>query len=159
MAKKTRLNIKLKTEIVRRIVQDIPRVDYKAEAQTYIQNRAKSELPDGLEKHLEYIGTEHLWHPFNCYVRNPLFKPTREDQIIVEQLLAKNKEQNNRIAAIEAGLDGLFITFRYMEDIKEQAPEYGKYIPEPEARIANLPAVQLTEQLHALGWPKSDEGK
>lgn len=160
MAKKTRLTVSDKRNILDAIVRDIPRVDYDTIVQDYLNRRAKEQLPLGLQggDYDAYLGRAYL-KEFGRYVPNCCFTPTAEDRdfVAIQQQLSFG--QDERILEVRLGVKGLIESFNYVEDFVAAAPEFARYVPKIAEPIVNLPAVQLTEKLHALGWPKSDEGK
>lgn len=160
MAKKTRLTVSDKRDIVRAIGEDIPRTDYGTIIQDYLNRRAKEQLPIGLQggDYDDYLGQSYV-REFSRYVLNCCFKPTAEDHDFVTAQRNLDFEQDERIREVKSAVRGLLEGFNYVEDFVAAAPEFARYTPKRDELIVNLPAVQLTEKLHALGWPKSDEGK
>lgn len=160
MAKKTRLLKGTISLIVEGIVQDIPKIDYDTVIQDYLNKRALDELPEALrgESVQKYLKLEYLYG-VGLYVRNNQFEPTLADSAFIrEQKLLKN-QQESKLETIKSSLKAELVNCNNVETFKERFPEFVKYLPKVNEPIVNLPAVQLTEQLHALGWPKSDEGK
>lgn len=159
MAKK-RLTNTMRNVIIDGIVNDIPTIDYDSLITDYVNKQAFEQLPAALKAREfdEYLSEEYI-RDFGLYVRNKKYVPTEEDKNFVRTQKSLWSAQKDNINTARRSLRALLDSFKYIEDIAEQAPEFVKYIPTEQKPITNLPAVQLTQQLTALGWPKGDAGK
>ena len=157
---KNRLTKEIRGLMSDAILADVPKVDYESLIQDYINKQAFAQLPAVLKaRELDgYLGEKYIGD-FGVYVRNTKYIPTEEDKNFVRTQKSLWSTQNDSIRSLRRNLTALLYSFRYVEDIEEQAPEFVKYIPTEQKPITNLPAVQLTQQLTALGWPKGDERK
>jgi len=157
---KKRLTQGLRCIIKNSILSDVPTTDYDSLISDYVNKQAFSQLPAALKAREleEYLGEKYI-RDFGVYVRNAKYTPTEEDKNFVRTQKALNTTQHEKLRELRISLEVLLESFKYVEDIAEQAPEFVKYIPTEQKPITNLPAVQLTQQLTALGWPKGDEGK
>lgn len=160
MAKKTRLTAGLRSNIKTAIMADIPIVNYQSIIQDYLNREARAQLPIELQdsRFTYYIGDTYV-KEFGKYVPNPCYKPTDADHDFVRLNTNLDCEQHERLRNVRLSITALLETFNYVEDFIAASPEFAKYAPLRATPIANLPAAQLTEQLHSIGWPKSDEGK
>lgn len=159
---KTRLTQAFRNLIKHNIEADIPKIDYDEIIASYIQKKASESLPiflsDLVENHpnlKDYLAEEYLSRPFNCYVRNNGFVASFEDKEFANEQRRLQKEQSDKVATISRQLDFWLSSAKTVEELIEQAPQFAKYIPVESKPVANLPAVQLAEELTKLGWPKS----
>ncbi len=160
MAKKTKLTQALRDVIRERVTNDIPKVDYDSQIQDFLNKAAWQQLPFDLQKEefRDYIGQARVRF-CGVYITNPKYEPTEAQIKHVRSLQQLDSDQRDNLNRVSRNVRAFLSSFNYVEDLVEQAPDFAEYAPKADAPITNLPAVQLTEQLHALGWPKSDAGK
>lgn len=160
MAKKTKLTQGLRSLLAARILEDTPKVDYEKQIQDYVNQAARKQLPLHLQAEEDQVYLERVYFSkFGLYVLNSQYKPTEEEIAHVGGLEDLWGAQTELRQTARRYTLAFLNSLAYVEDIKEQAPEFVKYLPVEEKPPVNLPAVQLKDRLVALGWPKSDAGK
>lgn len=160
MAKKTKLNQRLRVQLAQSIIEDTPKIDYETQIQDYVNQAAKAQLPLHLQAKEDeiYLKREYV-DKLRVFVSNACYKPTVEEIAYVAGLRSPWEAQTEARQSARRNVLAFLNNLTYVEDIKEQAPEFVKYLPVEEKPLVNPPAVQLKELLAALGWPKSDAGK
>lgn len=161
---KTKLTQAFRNLVKHNIEADIPQVDYDEIIASYIRKEALKALPTFLRDLVEnypnfkeYLAEQYLPRPFNCYVRNNSFAANSEEKEFANEQRRLQQEQSDKLNAVSRQLDLWLNSAKTVEELIAQAPQFAKYIPVEPSPVANLPAVQLTEELTKLGWPKSGE--
>jgi hypothetical protein len=159
MAKKTKLTQGLRVRLAQSIIEDTPKIDYETQIQDYVNQAARAQLPLHLQAKEDEIYLKRGYvDKLEVFVSNTGYQPTVEEIAYVAGLRSLRDAQVEARQSARRNVLAFLDSLTYVEDIEVQAPEFVKYLPVKEAPLANLPAVQLKEQLAALGWPKSDEG-
>lgn len=164
---KTRLNQRIRCAIVNAILNDIPRVNYEEIKTNYIRKKAEEALPEVIrnlpDAYKDYLKSDYIGHPFSCYVRNIKFEPSVDDKQFGFVQVELGQAQSEKINVIGSQIRAALGNMTYVEDFVQQYPDLAKYAiyMQKDKPVTNLPAVQLTEQLVALGLPienaKQDE--
>lgn len=170
------LNESDRQTFVRAVLDDLPSVEYSAQATTYVHGIMREQMPKKLQavydgKELRgflnfdnwrdgfriHVGT-HLARILVCYPT----KLTDADLAHLADLNTKAAQQQETYNDLRYKLTAVIKGCRTLKQAKERLPEFEKYLPkERDVRggsCADLPMVaNVVAELTKAGWPK-DKG-
>lgn len=165
-----RLTKEMRRVFVRRVIDDVPQIDYlelaRDRAQACILEKTTVEpvrqlLQDpGLHGYLNdtYIHVPHIGMIFLYGIEsgNEEFK-----KMIVDELADLSRAclaQRTRIEELSQRLEAVAASATTTKRLAELLPEFAKYLPEDEQDTKNLPALpNLVADLIKAGWPKGSK--
>lgn len=175
----TRLTNFVREAFIRSVMNDIPNVDYQADATKIAQEAvltafkkrfsAMSELDLAEAKSERWLsdrGYFSLPTPFNyCTVpgagcSNMEFLKTLDGGRIwnrLENLANSQKLQNARNEKLRADLKAVVYSCTTVKSLKEKLPEFSKYLPNDSSAPTSVGALTVTnvaQQFRDAGWPK-----
>lgn len=155
--------------IIEQILQDVPEVDYTAEAHKQIKDHFKVQLPADVKKMLsdpklaQHVAKTQVYVRWtsNVYVLGGFsdgvgtLHLTGDILEAVERLRELDSAQCNARRALKQKLESAFAGINTRKRAAEYFPEFEKYLPSDDAAIRNLPiAVDVIPSLVQAGWPK-----
>lgn len=166
-----RLNRYHKQAFVDAVIQDVPTVDYDAQAQTLVRDAYFQEMPPEVKVVYEnkemrgWLAMNHVYMPrdlnsFYTYHRGLSSVPPREIEERLEELAQLKHDQKAKMQALRQKLDGLINSVSTLKQALERMPEFEKYLPKETENtgVSNLPAIHNTvAELVLMGWPKDQE--
>lgn len=167
-----RLTKHIREAFVRAAMNDVPTVDYGAQAQALAEKTLIELMPASVKKLLKdkdaelWINKEWVYMPrhFSSFSG---YCPIGESSIISQRrpevwakigdLHAKHEQQREKLAQLRRKLEGCAESVTTRKALAELLPEFEKYLPADErAAIKTLPAVaNVVADFAAAGWPKS----
>lgn len=161
---------------VQAVMNDVPKIDYQELARVSLQRWAIDHLPTKLKAvHKEfghYFKTDSLWNlPRNL---RSVYVVTHKESETLDAMKADSDfwariveyaksldEQKSKLDALEAKVKGLAFSCSTTNQLREQAPEFAKYLPEESEGVdRSLPVVQnIVADLVKAGWPKDQPKK
>ena len=160
-----------KDAFVRAVMNDIPEVDYREQADKYIRDEMFKRLPEvirnnfkEIEPHLQVV---HISTPYglrSTAVRGHFasygFKEEPGHKEVIDNLAQKSREQVKQREELEVKLNAMIAPVSTLKRALEVLPtEFHKYLPSETEKTGTLmlPAITgMVESLQALGWPKSE---
>lgn len=165
----------IRDAFIKAAMDDVPSVDYDAQAQKLIQDDIHEQVPVEVKKlwkkypewfsndvrsvetpgHLRNV-QPLLWKP--GYSNKP--SPSPEVQAAVRDLAAKHEAQRIERNALRDRLHGIAYSVATHKALVELLPEFKKYLPADEPQAARqLPAVAgVVADFVKAGWPKDKKG-
>lgn len=163
-----RLNKSDKESFVRRVMQDVPQIDFDALARAAIQEDALKVMPDAIRA----IYDDELLRPFlRCeYVSTGFsgqvcvyacIRYWKSDELKNElmKLQAQFYFQKKERDSLETKVRSMIYSCTTVEKARKALPEFAEYLPDREAVCKTLPAVtNVVTDLMLAGWkqPKAD---
>lgn len=179
-----RLTNYLRDAFIRSVMNDLPSVDYQADAMKIAQEailsvfktrfQAMSELDlakareEGWFGHTMYFA---MPSPFNsCTVPgisgggHGLLKTINGGQIWnrLENLANSQNIQNDRYSKMRADLRSVVYSCTTVKSLKEKLPEFAKYLPTDSSTLVSTGALAVTnvaQQFRDAGWPKLNQNQ
>ncbi|MGB4448699.1 MAG: Nmad5 family putative nucleotide modification protein [Cloacibacterium sp.] len=162
------LNKVIREALVKRIMSDVPEVDYMTQATDLIAKFVKENTPAQITKILNSELKDWVMPGNTHYAKylgyfNIRVPSTTEGFQTLEEKLAElgdkqsnqSDERNSLRAKIQANID----TCKTAKELAERFPDFVKYLP-VDTKDALLPATtQLLDTLKAAGWPGNSEVK
>lgn len=154
---------------VEAIMQDVPTIDYEAQAHKVVKDAALAILPPQVRaiadnKELShYLETTNHWFGYHQggFSSVQVFQGrctnylTDEVQKQLDDIVAMADAQNERLNDMRAKLRGAIEACTTDKMARERLPEFIKYLPEAEEKTPYLPAIaNLVADLTRLGWPE-----
>lgn len=151
------------------VLDDIPKIDYEAQAHKLIREFGITTYPEEVQplvkKYPEFFKASHVGRlPYgvgNLYakIRPDVAGNLEKYSELWDQLVELGKqqsEQSNARVELEAKLQAVISQCSTLKVALERLPELGKYLPQdkPNSVAKNLPVANLVSDLVALGWPK-----
>lgn len=156
---------------VRRVMQDVPQVDYAEELRKVVLNAFVQALPEPVRQvwnnpeHRFFINLE-TWSSGSydppryfsvqvpCLRNGPRGLPEPAPQQ-VRDIVAKWREQQRSMESLENRLLAVAQGCSTLKSLKEQLPEFEKYMPTEETKTYGVPALaNLAADFIKAGWPK-----
>jgi len=148
----------IREAIIKGVMGDIPKVDYREEMRKIVDKEAMEALPEPIKKllaaHPEYkafLATTYVGNT-GCYVFNAEYKPTARTLEKIKVLNAKFDKQRDERYELRKELEGLLSSFTTVKQFEEAMPEMVKYSPATIDRTKNLPVSKVLGDMMALGW-------
>lgn len=157
---------------IKAAMDDVPSVDYDAQAQKLVREHITTlmpkELRDALKKApaiIDWLNNAYVYMPgclSNFYTPGmaDINQKAKDDPRIKDKLDALEslkREQSKQYGDLEAKLRGVAYACTTLKALKEALPEFEKYMPEEQQTTRNLPAVaNVVADFVKAGWPKSN---
>jgi len=165
-----RLNKQDKATIIRQIMDDVPQIDYHAQAQKLIQEHFRRLLPPAIKKiaddkdlsrHLEKsqmcLGSGFRYS-YCAVVGNFSSADKKPIEAELDKIGDANVQQNNDRDEIKKKLEVAFAGINTRKQALEAFPEFEKYLPEEDVGLRNLPiTTDVMPALVQAGWPKDQK--
>jgi hypothetical protein len=160
-----RLTNKMKSLIIKQIMDDVPRVDYAEQARVWLQEFYTNRCPPVIQQILADKNVAHHIKHTNKYVMYPvgtIAVPGNHDGVLPDKAAKKMaelnellSEQNAAASKLMTSLKTAFAGINTRKKALAMFPEFEKYLPEEDESIANLPTVMsVIPALVEAGWPK-----
>lgn len=170
-----RLTKNIRESFVRAAMNDVPTIDYQAQAQALAEKAVLESMPASIKKLLKdkdaepWINREWMYMPryfssFSGYaIRNESSISTAcpEAWDKINELHKLNEQQKEKLHLLRLKLEGCAESVTTRKALAELLPEFEKYLPADEkAAIKTLPAVaNVVADFTAAGWPKGTKPK
>lgn len=172
--KKTRLTNEMRNAFVRRVMADVPTVDYETKIRDAVNKAAHAALPKAVAKLLDdpeaadYIKlcadyVDVCEHQSLTFADIPA-KSDNDLARIAEAAAAPFgklwDEQQRQYDALVSRLRAVANHCTTVNALRDALPEFARYLPQDDANaITDLPMVaNLVSDLIKAGWPKGDAG-
>ena len=161
-----------KDAFVSSVMNDVPQIDYKAQADKLCRAWAIEQMPP-------VVAAAYAAHPQyfeNCYLRQPdgfqrCYVPMPENEYKLKErapefweklqaLADANNAQRDVLRSLEIKVKNSIGACSTLKQAKERLPEFEKYLPtDRDGKVTpNLPALaNLVTDLVAAGWPKGKQ--
>jgi hypothetical protein len=171
-----RLTNTIRQAFVNAAMNDVPKVDYEAQATKLAKEALDASFPVSVQKLIKdpvaeaYINREYHRMPmrfsnFNHYamrsgnetIKNEMPKVWAK----IEALHSQNEVQLGRMKDLRLKLEACANAATTRKQLVEMLPEFEKYLPEDEAKAnRQLPVVaNVVSDFVKAGWPKQNAGK
>lgn len=164
-----------KNAFVKAVMDDVPKVDYSAQAQALVRQWGIEAMPKELQplvkKHAEYFKDYYVSMPggvSNFYAKVPPewehsgFHNLNPDMWAqVAELGKLAKAQNEARTALQEKVSAMLAGCSTLKSALAKLPEFAKYLPADRggSGLANLPVANTIADLTAAGWPKGEPRK
>lgn len=150
-------------------MQDVPQIDYRAQAQALVTEAARMQLPPKVraiydDKNLRHFVETTSFYAVGQYVYVPMGKGERlklndADQKKLDALVEANKAQDERRFDLQQKLHACALACTTRKALVEMLPEFEKYLPADEAAANRaLPVVaNVVTDFMKAGWPKGEK--
>lgn len=151
------------------VMQDVPSVNYEAQAHKLVKDAAIAVLPPQIQaiaadkKLCHHLETSSHWFGYHhgnfgsvtvFGGRNQDYM-TKEVQETLDAIILLEKAQQERLDDMRSKLNAAIMSCTTDKMARERLPEFIKYLPEAEEKTPYLPAVaNIVADLIHLGWPK-----
>ena len=155
---------------VNAVMNDVPKVDYDAQAQKLATAWLVAQLPEPVRKVYEAEGGRYRDYLEKSYIAMPgclqnFYAPATSsvsfyDDDELKALNDKAIEQNRSRSALRENLEAVIASCSTLKQAKERLPEFEKYLPTERGAsgLSNLPAIaNVVAELTKAGWPKGQE--
>ena len=150
---------------VRAVMDDVPEIDYGAQAQKIVIDLAVKQLPPKLKAvwddktirdNIRVIGVYAIEGLPAFYVPGGKVKLTSAQTDNLRDLYAKRQDQGAARRELREKVSGVIYACNTLKQAEARLPEFIKYLPkDTESVTANLPAVaNVVAELTKAGWPK-----
>lgn len=153
-----RLNSHTKQAIVRSIMADVPKPDYRKRYEEIQAAIVKAMCPEARKlykvapKALSEIYIGNICYGGDHYRRTVIKGDVTEDT--VEAICAPYKAEDEARGAVESKLRGAIEGCSTLKQLKAALPEFEKYFPTEVQQTKGLPALaNVVADLTKLGWP------
>lgn len=169
-----RLTNYIRDAFVEAAMQDVPKIDYNAQAEKIAKDEANrlfsTAFPDvDLNKVKGWFDGGTLGMPgglqtIHFHARTEYYMLREKSPKVWERLVKiseQQKEQSTKMDALRIKLKGAANACTTTKQLRELLPEFDKYLPEEEAPSArSLPVVaNIVADFAKAGWPKKDSKK
>ena len=171
-----RLTIEMRAAFVRRVLADVPAVDYESKIRDVALKVAIDRLPKPVaalllnKEHAEYVARVHAWLgkedsilPKSVSFMLPGLRNDDEqlEQAIREKTQELRKEwvkQEEIFASLRVKLSAVARSCNTLKQLQEAFPEFEQYMPKEEVMTKDLPACSsVVAELVKAGWPKGSK--
>lgn len=166
-----RLTNPIREAFVKAVMDDVPRIDYREQAQTIIRRALLKAAPkviqEGIAKHPEYFNTHYVSYSslggMQCYgVTGSLYNDSAVAALTdivnldeIDALIKKAEAQEEQRNDLEAKLRGVAFACTTRKALVDALPEFEKYLPTESSKGTNLPALaNVVADFMQAGWPK-----
>lgn len=165
-----RLTTSHKMAIVRRVMDDVPFIDYPQQAEEIINRDMLQVAPPKLRPILQdkelrnyVLNGNSSYHPgvYSAGGRHrsvtifPGYKPSIEALEELQPIIAIAKTQYEFFQAMKTKVEGAIKACTTTGAVLKYLPEFEKYLPIEEKKVTTLPAIaNLAADLTKMGWPK-----
>ncbi len=154
------------------VLRDTPKVDYQPEFSRLVRDSVAKRMPKELraiahrddvspwlETHYFTAGGNSGLHSVQVFTTRGGRYHDFSGEPEIKKVIEKAREQQQAREHLKLKLEAMIKPCRTLKQAKLMIPpELHGYLPSPEAKSENLPAVTgLMEDLHKMGWP--DEKK
>ena len=161
-----------KEAFVRSVMDDVPKIDYKAQADALARTWAIEQMPTvvaaAYAAYPQYFENHYMSLPSGL---QGVYVPIPENEHMLDtrdlDIWAKLKElaqacqaQREALRSLEAKVKNSIYACSTLKQAKERLPEFEKYLPDDrDGKVTpNLPALaNLVTDLVAAGWPKDKQ--
>jgi len=165
-----RLTNSQRDTLVRKILEDVPNVDYLPELETIVRDTAFGLLPPEIRALPKDVFNAFV--EFDCFVgdhyhrireASSMFLPSGKGSLFpllkaelglharYNELIALAEAQDNMLADLRREIKSAVYSCATEKQLTERYPEFAKYLPKV-AETVNLPTVPIVEHLKAAGW-------
>lgn len=164
--KSLRLNELMRNAFVRAVMDDVPQIDYEAQAESLVQAEAVSKMPEKVRQVYDdpalrrFLFTSCFCTPpglDNVYVYGESLEELSEGSVKVLKTIAeKARAQTAERKVLLDKIRKVSRAYGTREALVKAMPEFEKYLPvNPETPSRLLPVVQnVVSDFVKAGWPK-----
>lgn len=161
------LNKHHKEAFVRAVIQDVPVIDYDAQALKIVNEWEKTTVPKEvyavIEKFPGWIDRCYVYLPGNLnsvavYALksgNYLKNESPETWEKLTKIAELNSAQSDKISSLQESLTAIIESCRTVKQALERLPEFAAYLPSETQPLKDVPVANLVAELTKAGWPKS----
>lgn len=165
-----RLNKSDKDSFVRRVMQDVPQIDFDALARAAIQEDALKVMPDAIRAiyddaslrpflYRAYVSTGFIGQV--CVYASSQYRKSDELRIKLDELCREFSTQLAARNSLETKVRSMIYSCNTIQNARKALPEFAEYLPtERDAVCKTLPAVtNVVTDLMLAGWkqPKAEK--
>lgn len=169
------LTKRVKEAVVKHIMQDVPKVDYRGQAEAKLRAAIKAAMPKEVA---DFAAGQHA-NRLEANIKRVVRPIGRSDLAIavrgynssddkipdealreVTELLVQNEQQDDMLEELNGKLTSAFASIRTRKQAVTAFPEFEKYLPAEDDKLANLPTTTgVVTSLMQAGWPKKKGAK
>ncbi len=163
-----KLNKQDKEIIIKRIMDDVPSVNYTDQVHKLVRDHFKAQIPPAIKKILadpklaQHVEKSQVWIEgfSNSYVDGGFTVgsyayPSDEVKEEIAEIKKLDTAQSGERKSIKQKLESAFAGLNTRKQALECFPEFEKYLPDADAGIRNLPiTTDVIPALVAANWPK-----
>lgn len=158
-----KLTSNIRSAFVRAVMDDVPRVDYQAQAQKILTDEAVAQLPPKIraiynDPSLRHFVAKKQVYSIGqyCYVPGPEYERTEAAGAKIKELQAQHDEQSGKHTELRNKIRAIADTSSTRKQLVDKLPEFEKYLPPDERAAAqSLPLVaNVVAEFVKAGWPK-----
>lgn len=167
-----RLTIADRDAFVRRVMQDVPKVDYEQQMTDLILADAVAQLPPKVRAVWDdtatrgFLDTSSYWDTRQLVPSVMVPFPSRRDwqlsdlaSVVLDKLNAAAEAQKRTLDDLRSKLRGVAASVTTVKALRTALPEFEKYMPVDEAATSRtVPAIaNVVSDFVRAGWPKDKQ--